>query len=256
MASLPVGAAAAFHTRWPPSSFAETRTPEAGGTSPRPGQWKESAVSRVGALGSVPRGGPTGQAPATLAAASASSWSRIACALLTTEQTGPEPPGQGEGRGSPGPVSRTSVAHLPLPFAPCSSLCAPGICVFRCCDRAVSLCGWPGWSACGSACTVGPLDPRPALDGMVSHSPRGPGGEGPSRRACPRCARPPPTPHPCFPCWLFHRWTYSPFPGGWSGLWALLEGGQWTLGEGPCQPLWTRSKAVARLCHSCSGFNI
>lgn len=170
-----------------------------GGTGPRPGQCEESAVSRVGAAGEHPVwGSHTGGTGHPGSYSGLLLEQDCVCTSDHRTETGPEHPGQCEGRRSPGPMSRSSVACLPLFFAPCSSVCGSGICAFRHCDRAVSLCGWPGWSACGRACMMGPLDPRPALDRMVSHGPRGPGGEGNSCHACPRCARLPPTPCPCF----------------------------------------------------------
>lgn len=86
MASLPIGAAAAFHTRWPPSSFADTDTRGRGALDPGQGSARSQRSAGWGPLGSIPCGAPTQQAPATLAPTPASSWSRTACALLTTEQ--------------------------------------------------------------------------------------------------------------------------------------------------------------------------
>ena len=85
-ASPPVGATAAFHTQWPPSSFADKDARGQGPPDPGRGSARSQQSAGWGPLGSVPCGGPTGQALATLAATPASSWSRTACALLTTEQ--------------------------------------------------------------------------------------------------------------------------------------------------------------------------
>ena len=130
MASLPIGAAAASHTRWPPSSFADTDTRGRGGTGPRPGQCKESAVSGVGAAGEHPMWGSH-----TAGTGHPGSYSGLLleqdCVCTSDHQRlGQSAQARVRDAGALG-LSRTSVACLPLPFAPCSSVCGSGICAFR-----------------------------------------------------------------------------------------------------------------------------